>query len=117
LIGGWFGICANRLSNGGWVGGRIAVRAGGGGLNWSEPTVALAATGGQFVVAADDNYQGVQVTEMGSNDVPLATLGPIIGGSSPAISIDGYGRYVVTYTRFNSSTGHDDIFSRRYFLS
>jgi hypothetical protein len=108
------GIYANRLSSGGWVGGRIIVRNVGG-LTEMNPSIALAPTGGQFVVAYETN-DGVQVTEMGSNDVPLATLGPI-AGNGPAISIDGYDRYVVTETRPNSPTGHWDILSRRYFLS
>jgi hypothetical protein len=116
-IGSDYGIYANRLSSGGSVGGRITVRNDAA-LNENRPSVVLAPTGGQFVVAygTHDIRSAVQVTEMGSNDVPLTTLGPITGFNA-AISIDGYDRYVVTYTQFNSATGHEDIFSRRYFLS
>ena len=58
----------------------------------------------------------VQVTEMSASNTSLATLGPV-SGVGPAISIDGFDRYLVTYTRFNSSSGLGDIFSRRDFLS
>jgi hypothetical protein len=53
---------------------------------------------------------------MDSNNAQLATLGPVTG-FNPWISIDGFDRYVVTYTRYNSSSGHYDVFSRRDFLS
>jgi hypothetical protein len=114
-VGGDYGVYANRLSAGGAVGGRITVQAVGGGVNETEPSVALAPTGGQFVVAYETQNL-VDVTEIGSDDSPLATLDPFTGGD-PAISIDGLDRYVITYTRLNSTTGHDDIFSRRSFLS
>jgi len=42
---------------------------------------------------------------------PWHRAGP--DGNSPALGIDGFGRYIVTYTHFNGSTGHFDIFSRR----
>jgi hypothetical protein len=54
----------------------------------------------------------VQVTEVASKDSILTTLGPVTG-SSPALSIDGLDRFLVTYQRFDAATGHDDIFSRR----
>jgi hypothetical protein len=105
-----WGIYANRLSGAGAVGGRITVQDASGSDELS-PSVALAPTGGRFVVAYDTD-DGVQVTEVGSNNSILTTLGPVVG-FSPAISIDGLGRYVVTYTRSNAATGHDDVFSRR----
>ena len=46
----------------------------------------------------------------------LATLDRL-SGFDPAVSINGSDHYLVTYTRFNSSSGHNDIFSRRDFLS
>jgi len=42
---------------------------------------------------------------------PWHRAGP--DGKSPALGIDGFGRYIVTYMHFNGSTGHFDIFSRR----
>jgi hypothetical protein len=115
IVGGPEGIYANRLTAAGAVGPRITVQAGGG-IGEIFPTVALAPTGGLFVVAYQ-NGNGVQLTEVGSDDSILATLDPI-DGFAPAISIDGLGRYAVTYVRADGSTGgHDQIFSRRHFLS
>ena len=59
---------------------------------------------------------GVHVTEMSASDTELETHA-LFTGFDPAVSIDGSDRYLVTYTRFNSSSGHNDIFSRRDFLS
>jgi hypothetical protein len=115
FIEGDYGIYANRLTFGNSpVGPMITVRDFGG-INETDPSVALAPTGGKFVVAYDTE-NGVQVTEMGSNNVPKVTLGPVTGYNS-AISIAGADHFVVTYTRFDSSTGHDDIFSRDDTLS
>jgi hypothetical protein len=49
-----------------------------------------------------------------SDDTPLTNLEQV-NGISPSISIDGLGRYFVTYTRYNVLSGHDDIFGRRGF--
>ena len=84
------------------------------GIGEYNPSVALSPTG-QFVVSYDTD-NGIQVTEMRSNDTPLTTLGTGDGFYS-AVSIDGLGRIVVTYTRYNPFTGHYDIFSRRDVLS
>jgi hypothetical protein len=109
-----FGIYANRWTAAGAVGARITVHDSYG-VGEYVPAVALAPTGGQFVVAYNTD-SGLQVTEMGSNNAVLGTQGPVTGANA-AISIDSFGRYVVTYTRFNSSTNHDDIFSRRDLLN
>ena len=110
------GIYANRLSTGGSLSGRITVQNVGG-VNAFDPSVALAPSGGQFVVAYDISGSTVQVTEISASNTSLATLGPVPGEDEPAISIDGFDRYLVTYPRFNSSSGHVDVFSRRDFLS
>jgi hypothetical protein len=114
-----WGIYANRVSSTGVVGARITVRDAGGGFNETAPAVALAPTGGvanaHLFVVAYDTPNGVQVTEMSETDTPLATLGPVTG-ALPAISIDGSNRYLVTYHRHDNS-GHEDIYSRRDFLS
>jgi hypothetical protein len=115
LVGGDYGIYANRLSAGGVVGGMITVHDDSG-INETDPSVALAPTGGQFVVAYDNSNGTFGVTEMDSNNAPLATLGPVVG-FSPAISIDGFDRYLVTYTRAVAPTGRWEVFSRRDFLS
>jgi hypothetical protein len=117
-------IVANRLRSDGSVGGSIVV-ADPFLNNALNPSVALAATGGQFVVAYDTvlpsgTSGGVRTIEVAGNDTVRfhgdSTDGPF-GGTSPAVSIDGFGRYVVTYGRFNPSTNRQDIFSRRFFLN
>ena len=109
-----YGIYANRLSSSGVVGSRITVRDFGG-VNETNPSVAAETTGGRFAVAYDTSG-GVQVTETSGFDTVLETH-ELFTGFDPALSIDGSARYLVTYTRFNSLSGHNDIFSRRDFLS
>jgi hypothetical protein len=108
------GIDANRLSSAGVVGHMITVRDAVG-LGEFNPSVALAPTGGRFVVSYDTD-SGFGVSEVASNNAVVATFGPIAGFGA-SISIDGFGRYVVTYTRSNPATGHEDIFGRRGFLT
>jgi hypothetical protein len=100
---------ANRLSSSGAVGNPINLQDGFG-INEYNPSVALSSTG-QFVVAYGSDA-GMQVVEVGSNDTVLTAQG-VGNGSEPSVSIDSLGGFVVTYTRFNPSTGHQDIFSRR----
>jgi hypothetical protein len=117
-VGGNWVVNANRLGAGGTVGGIITVQAIPGGNAYS-PSVALAATGGQFVVAYDVTTIGgraVGITEVGSNDAPLATTS-VFGASAPSVSIDGFGRYTVTYTLPDPSLTHWNIFTDRSFLS
>jgi hypothetical protein len=92
------------------VGGMITVQDTAG-VNELDPSVTLERTGGQFVVAYDTG-QGVQANGFRSDDTQLSTLEQV-DGISPALGIDGFGRDIVTYTHFNGSTGHFDIFSRR----
>jgi len=108
-----FGVYANRLSSSGFVGGMIRIQDAVG-IDEFDPTVALAPSG-QFVVAYDTTT-GAQVTEIGWDDTVQATfaLGDTL---SPSVSIDTLGRYTVTYDRFNPSTNHEDVFSRRGLLS
>jgi hypothetical protein len=63
-----------------------------------------------------DTDSGFEVSEVASNNSVVASFGPIAGFGA-SISIDGFGRYVVTYTRSNPTTGHEDIFGRRGFLA
>jgi hypothetical protein len=109
-------INANRLSAAGVVVDLIPVQDVAG-VDLTQPSVALAPTTGQFVVAYQASDDGVGVTEVGSNDAPLATLSVAANATNPAASIDGFGRYTVTFTLPNVSDGHDDIFSRRSLLS
>jgi hypothetical protein len=117
-------IVANRLGSDGSVGPRIFVATPlfGNALN---PSVALAPTGHQFVVAYESASaagvsEGVRTVEVAADDTVRfhgdSTDGPF-NGVSPAVSIDGFGRYIVTYERFNPATNRADIFSRRFFLT
>ncbi len=117
-------IVANRLGSDGSVGSSIFV-ADPIFNNTFNPSVALAPTGGQFVVAYDTvlpsaSSSGVRTPEVAADDTVRfhgdSTDGPF-SGNSPAVSIDGFGRYVITYERFNSATNREDIFSRRFFLT
>src|SRR5262249_44668118 len=125
LVGGVINeIVANRLGSDGSVGNAIVV-AHNNYVDSVNPSVALAPSGGQFVVAYDSvlasgSSVGVRSVEVAANDAVRfhgdSTDGPF-NGVSPAVSIDGFGRYVLTYERRNAATNHEDIFSRRFFLS
>jgi hypothetical protein len=117
-------IVANRLGSDGSVGSSIVV-ANPIFNNALNPSVALAPSGGQFVVAYDTvlptgSSGGVRTIEVAADNTVRfhgdSTDGPL-NGNSPAVSIDGFGRYVVTYGRFNPFTNRSDIFSRRFFLT
>jgi hypothetical protein len=117
-------IAANRLGSDGSVGPRIFVSVPIA-TNSVNPSVALAPSGGQFVVVYDSvsasgSSLGVRSVEVASDDTVRfhgdSTDGPF-NGSNPAVSIDGFGRYVVTYERLNPATNRVDIFSRRFFLT
>jgi hypothetical protein len=118
-------IVANRLGSDGSVGSMIFL-ANNGFISAVNPSVALAPSGGQFVVAYSTVMLqtglsgGVRTTEVAANNTVRfhgdSTNGPF-DGTSPAVSIDGFGRYVVTYGRSNPATNRQDIFSRRFFLS
>jgi hypothetical protein len=101
---------ANRLSSSGAIGGMINLQDGFG-IGEYEPSVALSSTG-QFVVAYSSDV-GMQVIEVGSNDTVLTAQGTGNNGSNPSVSIDALGHYFVTYSRFNASSGHYDIFGQR----
>jgi hypothetical protein len=120
-------IVANRLGSDGSVGPRIFVTTPNEDIDELNPSVALAATGGQFVVAYDTAVLatgisgGVGATEVAADDtVSFNGLPPTVGpfdGNSPAVSIDAFGRYVINYERLNSATNREDVFSRRFFLT
>ena len=93
------------------MGGEIGVRATG--FDETNPSVALAATGGQFVVSYESGTQ-VEVAEVSATDSLKAILGPVAGFES-SVSIDALGRYTVTYTK--GPDGSQNIFKRRDFLS
>jgi hypothetical protein len=121
-------IVANRLGSDGSLGLEIqvAIFDAFSGINAVNPSVALAPSGGRFVVAYDSvlgsgTSVGVWADEVAADDtVRFVGAPPSVGpftGVSPAVSIDGFGRYIVTYGRFNPATNRADIFSRRSFLT
>jgi hypothetical protein len=119
-------INANRLSSAGSVGPMILAVSLDVGNNPSNPSVALSPSGGSFVVAYDSALRsgvstGVRAVEVAADDTVRGfgfppTVGPL-DGFSPAVSIDGFGRYVLTYARSVPATNRVDIFSRRFFLT
>jgi len=121
FIGGDWGIYANRVSSGGSVSGMITVRDLGG-INETEPSVALAPTGGLFAVAYTVDHvpwgSGIQVSEMSSTNTVLTVQGPTPGSlptynSNPSISIDGSNHYLVTFDRAQGIDVFYHIFSQR----
>jgi hypothetical protein len=118
FVGSDWGVYANRVTSGGSVGSVIDVEDFSG-VDETDAAVALAPTGGLYVVSYELNSGsgGFQVTEMSASDSPLATLGPVTGFNA-AISIDGFNRYLVTYTYGTVTNGSNlDIYSRRDLLT
>jgi len=117
-------VHARRVNNDGVVGGLLAI------ADSTEdeysPSIALAQVGGRYVATyyTWPTDAGVAVREFSPTGVLLATLGPVTandpvgdfaGQYRPAISIDGFNRYMVTYTRFGGAD--QDIFVRRDLLT
>ena len=74
FIGGDWGVYANRVTSGGSVSSMISQDYGG--TNETDPSVALAPTGGRFVVAYTVDSHRVQVAEMSSTNTVLAVQCP-----------------------------------------
>jgi hypothetical protein len=108
---GKFSVEARRLSSSGVEGNVIDILDTG--LDDTHPKVALAPTGGQFVVVYETGKQ-LELVEMSATNSFKSAFGPF-DGFDPSISIDGLGRYTVTYTKGPSGAQH--IFKRRDFLS
>jgi hypothetical protein len=108
---GKFKIEARRVSSSGVDGNVFDVP--GSSLDERHPKVALAPTGGQFVVVFEAGSQ-LGLTEMSATNSFKTAFGPF-DGFDPSISIDGLGRYTVTYTK--GPFGAQHIFKRRDFLS
>jgi hypothetical protein len=113
LFGTSYMVCAVRVSASG-------VQSGGTLLSADDPEaftpqVALAPTGGEYVVTYATNA-GIELTWVSPDNVQLGRLGPV-AGMDPAISIDGRGRFLVTYTKHNANSGSDDIYARRDVLA
>ena len=112
---GFSDIKARRVSNTGSLrGGEITITSLGG-VSEVAPTVAMKRGGvgggpSSFVVAYSIFTNGfkVGVTEVSASDVPVAQ-GPLFGldgaNIAPALSIDGHGNYLLTYT---GTTGNND---------
>ena len=115
---GTYGVFANRVSAAGAVAPLIRVAyAGIANVNYSNPSVALAPVGGDFVAAYGDVFgKGIDVEGIGADNTlltyyELAGQDGIANESGAAVSIDGYGRFLVTNT---ASTA--EIYSHRALL-
>jgi hypothetical protein len=121
------GIFANRVSAAGVVGPRITVAYGGGSTYYSAPSVALSPTTGAFVVAFNTNLfstkggfgAGFYAMEFSASDAAMEPLYNALGSPDDAagvsVSIDGHGRYLVTFTLSNGT--HKEVDSFRDFLA
>src|SRR5262249_19257038 len=111
-------VKAHRVSNTGVVGQEIAIDSDSAGQK-EEPSVAIAPTGGAFVVAYESLVNQppvkVEVAEVSSTDQVLSKLGPV-AGTTPSVCIDGFNRYLVAYTKSVDST-NVDTFTRRALLT
>jgi hypothetical protein len=109
-----FDVKARQVSNAGVLGSILNIANGG--IQERNPSVALHPTNGKFVVAYETQgvNQGVSVTEMSAAGTVLATLSVGSARSDPAISIDGSGNYLVSYTA--GSTPPRGIRARRGLL-
>jgi hypothetical protein len=104
LVGSDTDIKATRVSSTGVVGGVIDVRSTL--AQEKNPTVALSRTGGSFVVAYDTDLLGVpgnrtvEVAEFNASNTRglVSNLPGLPNNTSPALSIDAHGNYLLTYT-------------------
>jgi hypothetical protein len=102
-IGGDWDIHARRVSNRGRVGPVFAVQD----IIGSDelgPSIALDRTTGRFAVSyeyAEGGSTGVEVAEFQANGQRIQTIDLGTNRDFPAISIDGFGFYFVTYTSFD----------------
>jgi hypothetical protein len=108
-------IKAVRVSSIGFAGGEITIA--GTSANERNPSVALRRTGGSFVVAYDSTTNfisnRVRVAEVSAfNTVTTLDAGV---RSAPAVSINGFGDYLLTYT--SNDNGDLNIRNRRGRLS
>src|SRR5262249_53244188 len=110
------GIYANRVT---WADGAVSpmitVRDAAG-VTEQNASVALSQTTGDFVVTYDlAGTSTFGVAQVNSANTVVAVYGPF-SGFTPAVSIDGLNRYLITYPRYNGGTHSLDIFSRRDLL-
>jgi hypothetical protein len=113
LVNDW-GVAVNRLSSTGVVGPMITVQDVTG-VDELDPTVALLPTGGRFVVSFE--FLGsTEVTEFDSNNLETFSVWPLVG-NQPSLTLNSFGQYFVTYTRYDTATGHQDIFGQRGLLT
>jgi hypothetical protein len=95
LVGGDFDIKARRVSSIGSLGSEINIQSTS--SDETSPSVALKRGGGGFVVAYNSSGH-VKATEVSAFDSVLATNDAGSLRSAPAVSIDGFDRYMLTDT-------------------
>jgi hypothetical protein len=115
-------IVANRVSSAGAVGVEAVVAAYSG-SNQANPSVALGDTGSYAVTYDGQNPvqgNGVWVAMVPASDTriyPVVTYGGPADGVDAAVSVDGFGRVLVTYTRNNAfGPGTQGVLSSRGLL-
>jgi hypothetical protein len=108
-------IKARRISAGGAAGSPITIAVAGQTL--SDTKVALKQGGGGFVVVYNslDGAGNVKVAEVSSSGT--VTTFNVNGRGDPAVSINGFGDYLVTYTSSDGVPGGLNIRGRRGHLS
>ncbi|HEX8201223.1 MAG TPA: hypothetical protein VF590_12110 [Isosphaeraceae bacterium] len=118
--GGNVSIKAKRLTSSGSLGDEINVSSGTTGA--TSPSVALRRKGGAFVVAYESG--GVNFTEISATNTVIRTFYSDAEGYSPAISLDGLDRFLLTYTGpwVDPTTGevdryHPEIYGQKWELS
>jgi hypothetical protein len=94
LVGSDFDIKARRVSSAGIAGSEINIQSTT--ANETAPSVALNRGGGGFVVAYN-GASGATVSEVSATDAVLATFSLGFFREGPAVSIDGFGEYLLTY--------------------
>jgi hypothetical protein len=103
-----FDIKARRLSSAGSFGNEINIQSTS--VDDAEPAVALEHSGGAFVVAYDTGSK-VRVTEVSGSDTLLMTQDAGDLRTGPAVSFDGFDRYMLAYTSLDiqGSPPHRDL--------
>jgi hypothetical protein len=90
-----FNIEARRVTSAGSLGPELNIQSTS--ANDTSPSVALKHGGGGFVVAYDSSTR-VKVTQVSASDTVVATYDAGSSRTGPAVSIDGFDRYMLTDT-------------------
>jgi hypothetical protein len=118
-FGGFSGVLASRVAAAGIVAPAIEVPSGFD-LNHDDPSVALSPTTGAFVLADFDSQRdAIDVAEFApgdsvAGDYDVSSVDAFKDEASPSVSVDGYGRVLLTYTARPGPS--DEVYGRRALL-